>query len=337
MTERATVAASVIAGLIDFAVARGADRDLLLVRSGLSADDLEDRDARLPLSKYRAVLRAGEAVLGDPALTLHYAEATDMSEISVLGLITRSSATMLDAFHQINRYGRLVIDSGRSGDRYRLERRGTDPWLVDTLPVPDDLPGLVESPFAFMVCNVRSFTDRRFVHAVRLTRPAPSDPGEYGRIFGAPVTFDASENAMHMDQAWPDFPISVVPRYAFGILGKHADALLERLNAERSAAARVQSILMPLLHQGTCDMETIAKEMGMSRQTLYRRLAAEGTSFERVLDDLRHRLSLDYLMGGRVSIGEIAYLVGFSDRSTFARAFKRWTGAAPAAVRNRFK
>lgn len=337
ISEEATVAASLVGGLVAFAAARGANRDLVLTRSGLAARDFEDGDARIPLSRYRAAFRAAEDLLCDPALALHYAEATDMSEISVLGLITRSSATMLDAFHQINRYGRLVIDSGQSGSRYRLEQRGSALWLVDTFPVPDDFPELAESPFAFMVCNVRSFTDRRLVHEVRLMRRRPSDPAEYERIFGVPVEFDAHENAMLMDEVWPDFPVSVVPRYAFGILGKHADELLERLEAERSASARVRSILMPLLHTGACGIATVAKEMGMSRQTLYRRLAAEGTSFERVLDDLRRRLSLEYLEGGRVSISEIAYLVGFSDRSTFTRAFKRWTGRAPGRIRARFR
>ena len=72
----------------------------------------------------------------------------------------------------------------------------------------------------------------------------------------------------------------------------------------------------------------------MSRQTLYRQLRAEGTSFERVLDDLRCRMALDYLGAKRVSVNETAYLVGFSDPAAFSRAFKRWTGISPRDARN---
>ena len=82
-------------------------------------------------------------------------------------------------------------------------------------------------------------------------------------------------------------------------------------------------------------METIAGELGLSRQTLFRRLKAEGTTFERVLDDLRHRLALHYLDGGKMSVNQTAYLVGFSDPAAFSRAFKRWTGSSPRAYLTR--
>ena len=67
----------------------------------------------------------------------------------------------------------------------------------------------------------------------------------------------------------------------------------------------------------------------MSRDTLYRRLKAEGVTFEQVLDGLRHRLALDYLSARKVSVNETAYLVGFADAAAFSRAFKRWTGISP--------
>lgn len=90
---------------------------------------------------------------------------------------------------------------------------------------------------------------------------------------------------------------------------------------------------MPTLHTGIAGIDLIAARMGMSRPTLYRRLKAEGTTFEQVLDELRHRLALHYLSGGKVSVNEAAYLVGFSEPAAFSRAFKRWTGHSPRALR----
>ena len=89
--------------------------------------------------------------------------------------------------------------------------------------------------------------------------------------------------------------------------------------------------MMADLHTGNISMKTIALQMGMSRQTLYRQLKQEGTSFDELLDRLRHRLAIDYLEGEKVSVNETAYLVGFSDPSAFSRAFKRWTGQRPSA------
>jgi AraC-like DNA-binding protein len=80
-------------------------------------------------------------------------------------------------------------------------------------------------------------------------------------------------------------------------------------------------------------MDAIAERMALSRQTLLRRLKDEGATFEKVLDELRHRLALDYLGAKKVSVNEAAYLVGFSDPAAFSRAFKRWTGSNPRAYR----
>jgi AraC-like DNA-binding protein len=91
---------------------------------------------------------------------------------------------------------------------------------------------------------------------------------------------------------------------------------------------------MPILHTGDVGMEAIAAKLSISRQTLLRQLKAEGTNFEKVLDDLRHKLALDYLSAKKVSVNETAYLVGFSDPAAFSRAFKRWTGSTPRAARN---
>jgi AraC-like DNA-binding protein len=78
----------------------------------------------------------------------------------------------------------------------------------------------------------------------------------------------------------------------------------------------------------------IAAKLALSRQTLFRKLKAEGVTFEKVLDELRHKLALHYLKGERVSVRETAYLVGFSEPGAFSRAFRRWTGSSPTTMRN---
>ena len=90
---------------------------------------------------------------------------------------------------------------------------------------------------------------------------------------------------------------------------------------------------MLILHKGDVGMDVIAAKMGVSRQTLFRRLKAEGVTFEIILDELRQRLALHYLAGRKASVNETAYLVGFSDPAAFSRAFKRWTGTTPTAPR----
>jgi AraC-like DNA-binding protein len=124
-----------------------------------------------------------------------------------------------------------------------------------------------------------------------------------------------------------------VNRYVFGVLSARADALLQELQASRTVRGRVEGALAPILHTGETGMDRIAERLGMSRQTLYRALKAEGVTFEAVLDDLRRRLALSFLSDRKVSVNETAYLVGFSEPAAFSRAFKRWTGSSPKAVR----
>src|SRR5207245_84663 len=111
--------------------------------------------------------------------------------------------------------------------------------------------------------------------------------------------------------------------------------LLKSLQSSKSTRGRVQTLLMPILHTGDPGMDTIAGKMGLSRQTLLGLLKAEGATFEKVLDELRHKMALEYLNGKKVSVNETAYLVGFSELAAFSRAFKRWTGRSPGEYAGR--
>jgi AraC-like DNA-binding protein len=79
--------------------------------------------------------------------------------------------------------------------------------------------------------------------------------------------------------------------------------------------------------------DRVARELGLSRATLYRKLKQEGVSFEALRDELRRDLALRYL-AGKTSVSKTAYLLGFSDPAAFSRAFKRWTGKSPRGARH---
>ena len=113
----------------------------------------------------------------------------------------------------------------------------------------------------------------------------------------------------------------------------YADELLAELDAGQSMAGQVERTVLPLLHTGTVTIQDVARRLGLSSQTLYRALRAEGTTFEALLAALRHRFAQGYLAQDRASLSEIAYLLGYSDVSAFSRAFKRREGVAPGAWR----
>jgi AraC-like DNA-binding protein len=324
-----TVSAGLACGLINLAVSKGADRAALLARSGIAENDLADQDTRIPFDNYVKLMRAGKELAHDPALALHYGETSNFAEVSVVGLIGNASETMAEAMQQLNRYGRLVVEFDGGPDRFAMDPGPDGMWVVDTREHPNDFPELTESTFARMICGPRSFGIAQIVKAVEVTHPKPDYADEVARVFGAPVTYDAPRNAMLMDYKWADYRINMHPRYVFGVMSRHADQLLKELEASKTVRGKVESLLMPVLHKGDASMDGIADKMAMSRQTLFRRLKDENTTFEKVLDELRHRLALDYLGAKKVSVNEAAFLVGFSDPAAFSRAFKRWTGKSP--------
>jgi AraC-like DNA-binding protein len=263
-------------------------------------------------------------------LALHYAEARTLDEVSIVGLIGNAAETMVDAFQQLQRYSMLVVEVDIGTDtRFKSSVDNSGIWLVDHRVRPNDFPELTETAFGQMVTGTKRFGDTPFVLEVHLTYPEPGYQSEYERVLGAPVHFEMARNAMRIDPAWMTHRIALSPRYVFGVLSERADALLEELASRDSVRARVEGLVMPILHTGGIGIDAVASKLNVSRTTLYRRLKEEGTTFEDVLDELRHRLAVDYLAGSKASVNETAYLVGFSEPAAFSRAFKRWTGRSP--------
>ena len=120
-------------------------------------------------------------------------------------------------------------------------------------------------------------------------------------------------------------------------LARHNDEIVVRYLAQmqkQNLRARVHAALIEQLPQGEPSQKKIAEALHMSPRNFQRKLAEEGTSYTGLLSDTRRDLALSYVRDASYTLGEITYLLGFSDASSFNRAFKRWTGQSPSAFRN---
>lgn len=146
---------------------------------------------------------------------------------------------------------------------------------------------------------------------------------DWAKEFGVPAGHRAAQQAV----AVPSNPFA-------GFLEGLAKAF-EPKPKPRSGAFKghVERQIEPLLPTGDVSIDRIARALGYSRQTLYRRLKAEGVTFEKLLDDLRRRLALKLIEEEGTSVKEAAYRLGFSDPAAFSRAYKRWTGSSPRGPR----
>jgi len=172
----------------------------------------------------------------------------------------------------------------------------------------------------------------QFPKAIRFTYKEPSYRAEYDRIFGVPLFFESHMNGFLIDEAFLNMKLPRTNPYLSEIMSARAEELLKSLERSKTTRGRVENLLVPIVHTGEATAEMIASKLGLSRQTLFRKLKAEGVTFERVLDELRHQMALYYLNGKKVSVNQTAYLLGFSEPAAFSRAFKRWTGSSPRTM-----
>ncbi|MCF4097488.1 AraC family transcriptional regulator [Maritalea mediterranea] len=330
-----TVSAGLAAGLLAYALSRGADAEDLQAKSSLGDHDLTDPDARVPLHTYLALLHQAQEGTNDPALALHWGEDVDMAELSIVGLIMNAASTKGVAFQQLQRYGRLAmeINDPAGSPHFELTQQDGRLYMVYRAAPAQNVPELVENAFARLTCGPRQFLDSPHILSVDFTHPAPSYRDEYARIFQCPVHFEAKWNAMELHPEVAAWPVAQSPAYMSKLLAERADQLLAKLTTQKSVRGQVEQALLPLLHLGNPGADQIAAQLGMSRQTLFRRLKEENASYRDVLEELRHTMAMSHLKSQKLSVGDIAYLLGFSDVAAFSRAFKRWTGQSPRAFR----
>jgi AraC-like DNA-binding protein len=337
-----TVAAGFPKAFLDFAVSRGADRRMLIERSNIHPDDLEEQDNRIPLANYIALLEAGVELCNEPALALLFGEAIKMPDISIVGLIGESMESIEAGRQMMNRYVSLMLDddNGEDSDRMIFVREGGKVWLKFTSALYIENPLLAESAFARCVCGGRDMLaswgnlEGPFPKAIHFTHQEPTYRAEYDRVFGGvSLVFGSYMNALLLDEAFMSMMPPRTNSYVSRILSAHAEELLKNLESSKSIRGRVESLLIPLLPTGEARMDVIARKLGISRQTLFRKLKAESVTFDKVLDELRHKLALQYLNEKKTSVNQTAYLLGFSEPSAFSRAFKRWTGSSPRMKR----
>jgi len=96
----------------------------------------------------------------------------------------------------------------------------------------------------------------------------------------------------------------------------------------------LRHVLSQLLHEGDLGLQSIAARLGISSQSLQRKLRARDTTLSAVILELKKERAIDQLLLTNRPIGEISDDLGFSNSNSFTRAFKSWTGVSPRAYRN---
>jgi AraC-like DNA-binding protein len=320
-------------GILEGVSARAASPERVLAAAGLTAPELADPDRMLELERVLRLTEAAARETGDDTFGLHQGLGWDLGGgLGVLSYAVLNAPTVGTALRNFERYGRTHIQGGRIG----LAHEGDEALLVYELGVADHELARqhVEGAAAVALRILRrligpDFRPRRVLFAHR----RPREVSELARVFDAPLRFEQRfDAALAFPAAALERGVAGADRRLLPIVERHLDELLAS-DAQDAWLQQVRTQIAGSLCDGAPDIARVAKQLGMSVRTFQRRLDEHGAVWKTLVAAIRRDLAQRYLADGTASLTEIAFLLGYSELSAFDRAFRRWTGSTPLAMR----
>jgi AraC-like DNA-binding protein len=327
-----TVLAAWVRGMAEKFRSAGLDAQALFTLAGIDMAELDVPDARFSTEQMSILWELAVERSGNPQIGLELGAEARAASFDIIAYVMMSCPDLLSGLERFVRYLRILSDA----TSIVLQPTAQGYELIFTLhggerPIPPQRVHFVLLMFVTF-CRWVAARDMRPVQ-VDFALPAPDRMEPYAKAFGCPLKFDAPAHRLVFSSADMTYPL---PSYNQALADLHerfaGEYLLRLENNKISHKAR--EIIVRRLPDGEPMRGDVAKELCLSERTLQRRLQEEGTSFQRLVDTTRQELAEQYLTRERLTLAEAAYLVGFSEQSTFCRAFKRWLNMSPTEYRN---
>ena len=309
-----------------------------IVGLGVGASDFANPETRLPHRAVMALLQQLVDSSGDPSIGLRAGCTVEGGDFDVLEYAARCTVDLRGAIGCMTRYMNLLNEAAHvtlreEGDRAIWEYRIHDG--VPQVPAANDFVVASAITFARMYADVPEVSPEVAVE-VHLMHAQPTDPAGYQRVFGENVKLGMPHNAWVFPANLLALPMRRADPNIHFAFETRAKELAERLRGQQGIAGRVREVVFAHLRAGNASMASVASAMAMSVATLRRRLEAEGATHSEILDRVRSELAMLYLSESRLSVREIAFLLGYAQPRAFHNAFRRWTqGSTPVDYRTK--
>ena len=325
------IRASALQGFVALVRDLGGDPAPLLAHARLRPDVVGDSETYIPYRAAAAVLERAAVTLDCPDFGLRLSTRQGIEILGPVALIARHAATTADAIlgiaQHLHIYSPAIAIALEDVDPSRT--RFTFTILAARLPARDQANELslgVALSILQLLIGTRYHPPRAY-----LPHAAISPPATYRRFFGCPVEFeselcgfDISSGDLARRRTADDPQMrELVTRYL------ETDAAF----ADTDLPAQIRHLITRTLPTGHASMTVIASHLGVHTRTLQRWLAAEGATFEAILDDVRRERAQHYLTRTKLPLSQIALMLGYTEQSSLTRAVQRWFGASPRALR----
>jgi len=300
----------------------------LLAAAGISRPDLDDPDTRIPCTVWVTMFCRALEERPMKNAGMRLATVTPIGAFPLIDYLIVTSRNIGEGLERLARYLRL----GEAPSIPTLQT-GEDPIRV--IFEGRDTPMSAEFSVTLNVLHFREETEDRFRAAYASFSHTPDDVAEMERVLDCPVHTGASWNGWALSRETWQLPLRRRDAVLGQLLQRQADEAIGRLPTMDGVALDVRRALASRVGGGDTRIQAVARMLATSARSLQRRLAAAGFSYQQLLDLARRDAAERYLSVSPLSIGEIAYLLGYSEPAAFNRAFRRWHHETPHAFRQR--
>ncbi|MFI6997562.1 AraC family transcriptional regulator [Nocardia sp. NPDC050175] len=325
-----------VALMVGYAAERGVPVGRMLAGTGLSEPVLRDPDAQIDAHIELTVVRNLVRELADwPALGVEVGRRYRITTFGIFGFACVSSPTLGEAISFALRYLELSFTFSLPVAEWREGEFIA--WVHDELIPADARQFLVERDVTAMHQVMSDLLGRHLPLARAEFRfPEPDYADRIEAVTVVRPKFGQPRNLFAIEPAVLDQPLPQANEQTWAMCLAQCRDLVHRRRARTGIAAEVRELLVPGGIDGFAGppgIDSVARDLNMSTRTLRRHLDAAGTSYRALLDEVRRALAEEMLSATPLSVSDVAIRLGYAESSTFIYAFKRWTGATPAAYR----
>lgn len=316
---------SVLRGLLTPMAEHHINVDELLRDNDISAEELGRSNGEIPLKKYLQVLEHAARVAEDPLLGIRLARFAGPQTLGAIGFLFLSSRTLLEALDNLCHYINLLQDFTQA----RIVRGKEETAYVYQLMHTADMDCRQDVEFSITLTArlIRIYGGSAArITAVCFDHSPLANKIEYERLLRAPVFFNHQHNQLIIPADTNNIGTQVLDPSLAPILKEFLDRELEQYQWQQTFADQVERLLYSGQIRPPVTGEKVAWQLGISRATLFRRLADQGLSFQHLLDVRNHEMACSYLAASNMNVTQIAHQIGFSEGASFSRAFSRWSG-----------
>jgi AraC-like DNA-binding protein len=323
------VRSAILVGSIPVLEEFGTDAVALARELGLDPATLTDPDIPVPVSLLLDFYEAAARVADCPTFGLRMAARTGMTVVGPLWVLLRQARTLREMAEDLASH----FDLYTSAAIVKLRPIGKDALLTWGAAADIERPEVQMAEFSIaVICGeLRRYAPSGWEPAsVRFRHSAPKDRAPLRRVFGSHLAFDQPENGILIDSKVLDLPLQNSGSRTRTLL---SHVLRHEGGADPGLVARADAVVRAMLPYSRCTLQDVSRALSIAPRTLQERLQAQGSSFQKIRDAARAELAARYLRDSRMSLSQIADVLGFAELAVFSRCFRRWHGTTARAWR----